>query len=86
VKTTVTDFQRNFRQLREAADRGESVVITSERGDYIFERRAAASSHPFAGLENVFGAVALLTDATPLREKIRRRLSEKIRHRRRRTA
>lgn len=86
MKTTVTDFQRNFRQLREAADRGESVVITSEKGDYIFERRPAPSPHPFAGLEHVFGAVTLPTDATPLREKVRRRLSEKNRHRRRRTA
>jgi hypothetical protein len=86
VKTTVTEFQRSFRQLREAADRGESIVITSEKGDYVFERRAARPPHPFAGLEDVFGAVTLPTDATPLREKIRRRLSEKNRHRRRRTA
>lgn len=86
MKTTVTDFQRNFRQAREAADRGESVVITGEKGEYIFERRAASSLHPFEGLEHVFGAVTLPTDASPLREKIRRRLAGKNRHRRRRTA
>jgi hypothetical protein len=86
VKTTITDFQRNFRRLREAADRGESVVITGEKGDYIFERRPDPGPHPFAGLEGVFGAVSLPPDATPLREKVRRRLSEKDRRRRRRTA
>ena len=86
MKTTVTEFQRHFRQLREAADRGETIVITGEKGDYVFERRAALPPHPFAGLEGVFGAVTLPTEETPLREKVRRRLSEKNRHRRRRTA
>jgi hypothetical protein len=86
VKTTITEFQRRFRQVREAADRGESILIAGENADYIFERRPARPPHPFAGLEGVFGAVTLATDATSLREKVRRRLSEKNRHRRRRTA
>jgi hypothetical protein len=83
VKTTVTDFQRYFRKAREAADRGDSVIVTGESGDYIFERRVAAMDHPFAGLEGVFGAVTLPLDTTPLREKVRRRLAAKNRHRRR---
>jgi hypothetical protein len=86
VKTTITDFQRNFRKAREAADRGDSVVVTSESGTYVFERRAATTDHPFVGLDDVFGAVTLPRDTTPLREKVRRRLAEKNRHRRRRTA
>ncbi|MGH7958226.1 MAG: hypothetical protein ACREH8_14630 [Opitutaceae bacterium] len=86
MKTTLTEFQRSFRKAREAADRGDSVIVTGEDGDYVFERRAAKSEHPFAGLEGVFGAVSLPRDATPLREKIRRRLAAKNRHRGRRAA
>ena len=86
VKTTVTEFQRNFRQAREAADRGDTVIVTGEHGDYVFERRAATTDHPFAGLDDVFGAVTLPRDNTPLREKVRRRLTAKDRRRRRRTA
>ena len=85
VKTTVTDFQRYFRKAREAADRGDSVIVTGESGDYVFERRAAPVDHPFAGLEGVFGAVNLPLDTIPLRDKVRRRLAAKNRHRRRRT-
>lgn len=86
MKTTLTDFQRNFRKAREAADRGDSVIVSGEKGDYVFERRAATSEHPFAGLEGVFGVVTLPQDRASLREKVRRRLSEKDRRRRRRTA
>ena len=86
MKTTVTDFQRNFRRAREAADRGDSVIVTGDQGDYVFERRAVAADHPFVGLDDVFGAVTLPRDNTPLREKIRRRLAAKDRRRRRRTA
>ena len=86
MKTTLTDFQRNFRKAREAADRGDSVVVTGESGDYVFERRAAVAAHPFEGLEGVFGAVTLPRDPAPLRDKVRRRLAAKNRHRRRRTA
>jgi hypothetical protein len=86
MKTTLTDFQRSFRKAREAADRGDSVIVSGEKGDYVFERRAASSEHPFAGLEGVFGVVNLPQDRTSLREKVRRRLAEKDRRRRRRTA
>jgi hypothetical protein len=86
MKTTMTQFQRDFRKAREAADRGDSVVIAGESGTYVFERRADASENPFAGLEGVFGAVSLPQDSTPLREKIRQRLAAKHRHRGRRAA
>jgi hypothetical protein len=81
METTLTDFQRNFRKAREAADRGDSVIVRGEHGVYVFERRTGASDHPFAGLEGVFGAVTLLQDRTSLREKVRRRLAQKNRRR-----
>lgn len=86
MKTTVTDFQRNFRRAREAADRGDTVIVTGDRGDYVFERRAPIADHPFEGLDNVFGVVTLPRENTPLREKVRYRLAAKDRRRRRRTA
>jgi hypothetical protein len=86
MKTTITEFQRNFRKAREAADRGDSVIVAGEYGHYVFERRTATDDHPFAGLEGVFGAVSLPQDHASLREKVRRRLAAKNRHRRRRTA
>ena len=86
MKTTLTEFQRSFRKAREVADRGDTVVVTGEGGDYVFERRAAVSGHPFEGLEGVFGAVALPKESIPLREKVRRRLDQKNSHRRRRAA
>lgn len=86
MKTTLTEFQRNFRQAREAADRGDRVIVTGENAVYLFERRTAATDDPFAGLEGVFGAVTLPRRHTTLRENIRHRLAAKNRHRRRRTA
>ena len=86
MKTTVTAFQRNFRQAREAADRGDSVIVVGDQGVYVFERRAATTDHPFAGLEGVFGAVKLPRERTSFRDKVRHRLAEKNGHRRRRTA
>jgi len=83
MKTTLTEFRRSFRKAREAADRGDTIIVKGESGDYIFERRAATSDHPFMGLEGVFGAVTLLREKTPLNEKARRRLAEKNGHRRR---
>ena len=77
MKTTLTQFLRDFRKAREAADRGDSVIVKGENGDYIFERRVARSDHPFVGLEGVFGAVTLPQDKAPLREKVRQRLAEK---------
>jgi hypothetical protein len=86
MKTTLTGFQRNFRLAREAADRGDTVIVSGEHTDYVFERRAASSDHPFTGLEGVFGAVTLPRDHATLRDKVRQRLAAKNRHRRRRTA
>ena len=74
MKTTLTEFLRSFRKAREAADRGDSVIVKGENGDYVFERRAAVTDHPFVGLEGVFGAVALKQDKRSLREKVRSRL------------
>ena len=81
MKTTLTDFQRNFRKAREAADRGDSVIVLGEDGQYIFERRAATSDHPFTGLEGVFGAVTLRKQQGSLRDKVRSRLATKNRRR-----
>lgn len=86
MKTTLTGFQRNFRHAREAADRGDTVIVTSADAVYVFERRTAAADHPFAGLKGVFGAVTLPPDHATLREKVRHRLATTNRHRRRRTA
>jgi hypothetical protein len=86
MKTTLTEFQRSFRKAREAADRGDTVIVKGENGDYVFERRIATSDHPCVGLEGVFGAVTLPQEKTPLNEKVRRRIAEKNGHRRRRTA
>jgi hypothetical protein len=77
MKTTLTEFLRGFRKAREAADRCDSVIVRGENGDYVFERRAAGSDHPFVGLEDVFGAVTLPQDKTSLREKVRRRLAKR---------
>jgi hypothetical protein len=82
MKTTLTEFLRSFRKAREAADRGDSVIVKGESGNYVFERCAATSDHPFVGLVGVFGAVTLPQDKTPLNEKVRRRLAEKNGHRR----
>ena len=76
MKTTLTEFLRSFHKAREAADRGDSVIVKSKDGEYVFERRAASEDHPFVGLDDVFGAVTLPQDKTSLRVKVRRRLIE----------
>lgn len=86
MKTTLTQFQRNFRKAREAADRGDSVIVKGQNGDYLFERRSALADNPFVGLEGVFGTVKLPRSKGSLREKIRSRLSAKNGSRRLRTA
>ncbi|TLY92996.1 MAG: hypothetical protein E6K38_11920 [Gammaproteobacteria bacterium] len=86
MKTTLTEFQRNFRKAREAADRADPVIVKGESDEYVFERRSAPTDHPFVSLEGVFGAVKLPRDKVSLREKIRRRLGTKYGNRRRRTA
>jgi len=76
METNITVFQRSFREAREAADMGQPVLITTS-GDaqYIFMRRPA-ETNPFAGLEDVFGAVSLGTSTQTHREKIRSRLAK----------
>ena len=78
MKTNVTHFQRNFRQAREAADRGETVIIEAEDKKYIFEL-TSQSDNPFAGLDDVFGAVRLGLKKGTHRERIRGRLAAKHR-------
>jgi hypothetical protein len=86
MKITITEFQRNFRKAREAADAGDTVLVSGESGDYLFERQAAPLENPFAGLEGVFGAVRLPKSKMALREKVRTRLAAKNSHSRRRSA
>jgi hypothetical protein len=76
VKTNLTDFQRSFRQAREAADRGESVIVEGEDRSYVFEM-LGQPRNPFAGLEDVFGAVRLGVKKGTHRERIRARLAAK---------
>jgi hypothetical protein len=73
--TTITAFQRGFREARETADRGQPVLITSGDAEYIFMRHHHAGANPFKGLEDVFGAVSLGTTTQTHREKIRARLA-----------
>jgi len=75
MKTDITTFQRSFREAREAADLGQPVLVTSGDAQYIFMRRFA-NTNPFAGLEDVFGAVSLGTSTLTRREKIRARLAK----------
>ena len=86
MKTTITDFQRSFRQVRAVADRGETVVIEGAGVPYVFERQPAAEANPFIGLEGVFGAVALGKKKGTNRDKIRARLAAKRGRRGRRAA
>ena len=69
MKITLTEFQRNFRKAREAADRGDPVIVKGEKGEYLFERRSVRTDHPFVGLKGVFGAVKLPRDKASLRAK-----------------
>lgn len=79
MKTNLTDFQRSFRLAREAADRGESVIIEAEDRRYVFEL-ASESANPFEGIEGVFGAVRLGRKKDTHRERLRDRIRAK-RHR-----
>jgi len=76
VKTNLTEFQRSFRQAREAADRGESVIIEGEGRRYVFEVMSEPRN-PFEGLGDVFGAVRLGAKKGTHRERIRERLAAK---------
>jgi len=39
MKITLTGFQLGFRKAREAADRGDSVIVKGEHGDYVGGRQ-----------------------------------------------
>lgn len=78
MKTNITDFQRSFRKAREAADRGESVIIEGDGKRYVFETMTEPGN-PFAGLEDVFGQVRLGQKSAGHRERIRERLGAKHR-------
>lgn len=76
MKMTLTDFQRDFRKAREAADRGHSIQILDNAGvEYVFER--CLPEHPLKGLEHLFGTVTAPKDGLTAKERIRRRLNEK---------
>lgn len=79
METTLTDFQRNFRVARAAADRGETVTVKSAGVDYLFMRSGKKPKRPFADLEPLFGVVQLAPKNQLDRETIRQRL--KARHR-----
>lgn len=76
VKTTITQFQRAFREARAAADRGESVIIEADGKTYVFEVMAPPRN-PFEGLKGVFGSVSLGKKKGTHREQIRARLAAK---------
>jgi len=80
VKTTLTDFQRNFRVARAAADRGETVTVESGPVAYIFLRAGDKPKRPFADLEPLFGAVKLRPRKESNRETIRNRLKARHHH------
>jgi hypothetical protein len=75
METDLTTFQRNFREARAAADRGETVMVKSAGGDYVFSRISKKPERPFADLEPFFGAVHLQRDRDlSTHETVRRRL------------
>ncbi|MGH8019903.1 MAG: hypothetical protein ACREIA_16815 [Opitutaceae bacterium] len=76
MKTTLTDFQRQFRRAREAADRGESVIIRGAEVEYVFEK-TVPKKNPFEGLKGVFGAVNFKPRHKSVREAVRSRLRAK---------
>jgi hypothetical protein len=80
MKTTLTDFQRNFRTARAAADRGETVTVQSGPVSYIFLRAGDKPKRPFADLESLFGSVRLKRKNETNRETIRRRLKARRPH------
>ena len=53
-------FLRSFRKAREAADRGESVIVKGENGDYVFEAayRLLQCKRQFEPATNYYGHMA----------------------------
>jgi len=81
MRTTLTEFQRQFRRAREAADRGESVLIEGDGVEYVFQKHIEPKN-PFEDLEGVFGVVTRLeAPDKPARQKVRERLRAKLRGR-----
>lgn len=78
METTLTDFQRNFRTARAAADRGETVTVKSGAAVYLFARASEKPKKPFADLEPLFGVIRLPPRSKSTHEIIRHRL--KARH------
>jgi hypothetical protein len=74
MDTTLTEFQRNFRAARAAADRGETVAVKSGAVAYLFMRSSQKPKKPFADLEPLFGVVRLPLKKESNREGVRRRL------------
>ena len=74
METTLTDFQRNFRAARAAADRGETVAVRTGATTYLFVRATEKAMKPFADLESLFGVVRLPQKRESTRERIRHRL------------
>jgi hypothetical protein len=73
-RTTLTEFLRSFRKAREAADRGDSVIVKGENGDYVFERRAASSDSAAASPKRtvIVDAGALKAAIAGFRRRLRR--------------
>jgi hypothetical protein len=80
METSLTEFQRNFRIARAAADRGETVTVKSGPVAYLFVRAGRKPKRPFADLEPLFGIVRLPAKKESHRAIIRDRL--KARHHR----
>ena len=57
METDLTTFQRNFRAMRAAADRGETVTVKSGETHYLFVRVSEKPTRPFADLAPFFGVV-----------------------------
>ena len=80
MQTTLTDFQRKFREARSAADRGETVTIKNGATAYVFMRADDKPDRPFADLEPLFGVVRLPKKTGTTRENIRTRLKARRNH------
>jgi hypothetical protein len=77
METTLTEFQRNFGAVREAADRGETIQVKSGETTYIFAKASGRAARPFADLEPLFGVVHRARRAGTAHDIIRDRLSSR---------
>ena len=78
METTLTNFQRNFRAARAAADRGETIKVISGATTYVFAKVSYQPARPFADLEPLFGVVHRISRPESPHEAISHRL--KTRH------